>query len=40
MAAESGLDVTSLVAAAVSGAVVERFQFPMVESAVRQEIES
>jgi thiamine biosynthesis protein ThiI len=40
MSAEAALDVETLVAAAVRDAVVERFQFPMVESAVRQEIES
>lgn len=40
MSAEAALDVEALVAAAVRDAVVERFQFPMVESAVRQEIES
>jgi thiamine biosynthesis protein ThiI len=39
-AAEAALDVEALVATAVRDAVVERFQFPMVESAVRQEIES
>jgi thiamine biosynthesis protein ThiI len=40
MSAEAALDVEALVATAVRDAVVERFQFPMVESAVRQEIES
>jgi thiamine biosynthesis protein ThiI len=40
LAAESRLDVEALVSAAVRDAVVEGFQFPMVESAVRQEIES
>jgi thiamine biosynthesis protein ThiI len=40
LAAEAGLDVEALVAAAVRDAVVEGFQYPMVESAVRQEIES
>lgn len=40
VAAESGLDVEGLVATAAAGAVVERFRFPMVESAVRQEIRS
>jgi thiamine biosynthesis protein ThiI len=40
VAAESALDVESLVATAVRDAVVETFQFPMVESAVRQEMES
>jgi thiamine biosynthesis protein ThiI len=40
MSAEAALDVETLVATAVRDAVVERFQFPMVESAVRQEIES
>ena len=39
-AAEAGLDVEALVAAAVRDAIVEGFQYPMVESAVRQEIES
>jgi thiamine biosynthesis protein ThiI len=40
MSAEAALDIEALVATAVRDAVVERFQFPMVESAVRQEIES
>ena len=39
VAAESRLDVEALVAAAVRDATVEGFQYPMVESAVRQEIE-
>jgi thiamine biosynthesis protein ThiI len=40
MSAEAALDIEALVATAVRDAVVERFQFPMVESAVRQEFES
>lgn len=40
VAAEAALDVEALVTTAVRDAVVESFQFPMVESAVRQEIES
>jgi len=40
MSAEAALDVEALVTTAVRDAVMERFQFPMVESAVRQEIES
>jgi thiamine biosynthesis protein ThiI len=40
LAAEAELEVEALVAAAVRDTAVEAFQFPMIESAVRQEIES
>jgi thiamine biosynthesis protein ThiI len=40
MAAEAALDVEGLVTTALENTVVEGFQFPVVKSAVRQEIES
>ena len=40
VAAEAALDVEALVNTAVEHTVVEGFQFPVVKSAVRQEIES
>jgi len=40
VAAEAALDVEALVNTAVEQTVVEGFQFPVVKSAVRQEIES